>query len=145
MNLPKNNSINLLIRDFEEKTGLLFPIELKHYYLRQNGQKFDSMLFTRMVDSDFQPYNPMEEIMPLEKIVQIYWNHQDDASFTQALPNAKLIPFGEGMGAVICIASSLDPTLHGKIYIFDWDFGATYQAESLEDFLGQLRVFEEIE
>ncbi len=143
-NLSKNITIQSLIKNFEEKSGSVFPIELKNYYLQQNGQTFDSSLFIRNIDRDFQPQNPMEEILPLERTIQIYWDHQDDYTFTSALPNANLIPFGEGMGAVICIASSPDPNLHGKIYVFDWDFRATYQADSLADFMAQLLVLEEV-
>jgi hypothetical protein len=42
------------------------------------------------------------------------------------------------------MASSPDPALHGKIYVWDWDFRATYQADSLEEFLGQLREYQEV-
>jgi hypothetical protein len=65
--------------------------------------------------------------------------------FVQAIPYAQLIPFGETLGnPVVCMAFSPDSALHGKIYVWDWDLRASYQADSLQEFLGQLREYQEV-
>jgi SMI1 / KNR4 family (SUKH-1) len=80
-----------------------------------------------------------------EEVISSLDNLKDDVYFSYALSNGQLIPIIETIGSqLVCLVVSTDPNLHGKIYIFDWDFGATYQADSLEEFLGQLRVFEEV-
>jgi cell wall assembly regulator SMI1 len=140
------NNIKDAIQAFETKARLSFPDELKNYYLKSNGQLFSNYHFVRKVDDDFEQGGFLDEIMPLSELIRVYFSMQDDESYVNALSNAQLIPFGESNGgALICMASSNDPALHGKIYVFDWDFDATFQADSLEEFLGQLRVFEEIE
>jgi SMI1 / KNR4 family (SUKH-1) len=141
------NVIKNKIAQFETKTSLRFPSELADYYLETDGETFENRAahLVRKLNSGFEQGGFIEEIMPLDELIRLYFDIQDDETFTEGLKNAKLIPFGEIMGgALVCMASSPDPTLHGKIYVWDWDFRATYQADSLEEFLEQLHEYQEV-
>jgi len=145
MNLLQNNNLLIKIQDFEKKFNLTFPKELENYYLQKESEKFEDITFVRIIDANFHQDNILEEIMPLSELIRVYIHLQDDSTFTKAISNVKLLPFGECLGgSLLCMASSPDLKLHGKIYVWDWDFRATYQADSLADFLSQLRAYEEV-
>jgi SMI1 / KNR4 family (SUKH-1) len=77
----------------------------------------------------------------LEEVKEAYLNSKEYEDYANSLENAILLPIIETIGSqIICLVCSPDPALHGKIYVWDWDFRATYQADSLEEFLGQLEV-----
>jgi SMI1-KNR4 cell-wall len=149
MKLPIHSS-NPIIREellslFEKEQQISLPAEYRIFLLTYNGGIPHLKGFIRVVDSDFEQDTYLEKLFTFERMSKLFVSLQNDSYFREALPNARLIPIGETIGqTVICLASSTDPALNGKIYVWDWDFGATYQAESLEEFLGQLRVFEEV-
>jgi SMI1-KNR4 cell-wall len=147
MNTSTHNDHGFLesIYHFEKMASLVFPKELLFFLSKNNGLVFNFPDFTRIVDDSFSQGNSLEAIFKFEKMIEVYFDLQDDDTFVDTVPNAKLIPIASTLGSpIVCMASSPDPALHGKIYVWDWDFRATYQADSLEEFLGQLHEYQEI-
>ncbi len=141
----KNNGLEAKIHKFEHEKGITFPNELINSLLEQNGCDFDNLEFLRIDKDGFEQENVFRRLMSFEEICEAYNNLEDLDIFTNALPNAHLIPVGDMLGSPLaCMTSSSDLNLHGKIYIWDCDLRATYQADSLADFLSQLRVYEEV-
>jgi SMI1 / KNR4 family (SUKH-1) len=133
------------IEAFEKEANLLFPQELRLFLLKNNGLAYSYPSFNRMVDNTFEDEISLVEIMSFQRIRKIYFNMQKESSYTNAVPNAKLLPIGETIASpMVCIASSSDSSLHGKIYVWDGDFDATFQANSLAEFLGQLKEYQEV-
>ncbi len=139
--LQRKNTISS-INDFQV---LSLNSELNQFLSEYAGANLLVNVFERKLQSDNIDELWASHVFTLDEIRSSLKSLQDDMYFQNALPNAKLIPIIETLGSdLICAVSSPDPNLHGKIYVFDWDFRATYQADSLADFMAQLQVLEEV-
>ncbi len=75
----------------------------------------------------------IDEILNIEQITEYWTNWSEYDLFT----DAKVIPFASTLGATF-VGIGYVKENYGKIYVVDFDFGATFQANTLEEFFLQL-------
>jgi len=123
--------------DFERESNFHFPKSYRDFLLKTNGGVPEMKCFVRVVDKHFSQELFLERFNSLDEIKQGYHYLHDNDLFIDSTP--RLMPIGDTIGSqTICVS------LEGHIYVWDCDFGATYQADSLADFLSQLRVYDEV-
>jgi hypothetical protein len=89
--------------------------------------------FLRIVDSDFQQTNILQNFLTAADIQRVWNNVKTDPEFLEE----KILPFAETLGsALVCIG--IGEVNNGEIFVFDYDFFNTKLAESMEKFLEML-------
>lgn len=132
MEVKDNQQMEPLIQELENKIGGKIPANMIEY-ISANGSKKIDKAFTRVVDEHFSQEMQLWEVLSLQRVNKGWDSLYPDADMT----NLKLLPFGESLGSPI-ICMSLAEEHYGSIYVFDYDFGPTKVAASLEEFLSRL-------
>ena len=125
------------IKSFEVKHKLVFPTDLRNLLLIHNGGDLEVNSFFRLTENATYHTSAVERIASLDYIDNLLHNLIDDEEFI----NSQILPFAEFLGPGL-VGIGIGANTAGKIYVFDWDYGLTYQAGSLLEFFKQL-VFED--
>jgi SMI1 / KNR4 family (SUKH-1) len=121
------------ITDFEVFSNFFFPKEYRNFLLETNGGIPAHKGIYRQVSEDWKERTTIETFFSLEQIKESYHFLYDEISYINAVPNTRIMVIGETIGTTTACIS-----LEGHIYLWDDDFGATFQAHSLINFFSQL-------
>lgn len=128
----KDNQQEALIQELENKLEAKIPSNLIDY-VSENGSKILNKPFKRIVNDHISEDTQLWEVYSFPRINEVWNNIYSD----EDVINLKLLPFGQSLGSPTFFMS-LVKEQYGSIYIFDYDFGPTKVADSLDDFLKML-------
>jgi SMI1 / KNR4 family (SUKH-1) len=121
------------VKEAEVFIGFPLPVELRSLLLQHNGISLSYNSFKRAVDKDNEVEFSVDIFESTQGIIEAWSYLHDDEDFVEA----KIIPIGGTLSAAL-VGMGYVAENFGKIIIFDWDFGSTWQADSLQEFLCQL-------
>ena len=122
------------IRNGENRMKAKLPVELEQLLLIHNGGDLEVNSFSRLLSTTDFEESAVERIVSLEEIETILDNLQDDEEFI----SSEIVPFANLLGPGL-VGIGIGEKNNHKIYVYDWDFGLTYQAASLKEFCKQLK------
>jgi cell wall assembly regulator SMI1 len=122
------------IVEAEKKIGIAFPNDYKNFLLKNNGGKIYYNSFDRILGDNHKINYSIEAFESLESLLEAWSFLKDDEFFKPA----KLLPIAQTLGPTL-IGISFVPDHYGRIFVFDWDFGSTFQANNIIEFLEQIK------
>lgn len=122
------------ITDLEGILGVRLPDEYKNFLIVYGAGELVCNSYERIHADGYSQSLGVDAFLSPDEIISSWNNLNDDEEFI----DAKIVPIAGGLSANF-VGIGFDPANAGKIYVMDWDFGVTFQAESLSDFLEQIK------
>jgi len=126
------------IEYLEKKLGVLLPLDYKEFLLEYNGGNVYYNSFQRPLSATDEQDKCLDYFESIEGVMNAWDNLKDYEEFIIA----KVIPIAQTLSNAFIGIGFGEENL-GNIFVFDWDFGVTFQANTLKDFFKQINYAED--
>ncbi|NJO18679.1 MAG: SMI1/KNR4 family protein [Thioploca sp.] len=118
----------------EDRLSVRFPDQYRDFLLRYNGGKVYYNSFDRYLENGDTVNYSIDYLESLQTLEQAMVNLIEYEDFV----NAMIIPVAQTLGSTL-ITIGIGDSNFGQVFVFDWDFGATFQAQSFQEFIRQIK------
>jgi hypothetical protein len=132
LNNPHNGSSLYEVTKLEKTLNITLSDSYKIFLLSGKYLSITKKCFPRKPDV-FPQGLGIDYFVNIDGILKYHTEYMDEE-----VKEAELLLIGQGWigGGIICIGIGAENL--GQIYVFNWDFGPTFQAENLDEFLNSL-------